>query len=80
MSGTERFEAIDAVNKKLVAEFEKDDHYRCSVINFLGALEHLLFKQLAIRDVRLVHAPTASIKKFGCDIDNWIWQLRCCSP
>jgi len=36
-------------------------------------LEYFLTKQLEIRDVRLVHAPAASIGKYGGDVDNWIW-------
>lgn len=73
MSGTERFKAIDAANKKLVAECEADDRYRCRVVNFHGGLEYYLFKQMMIRDVRLVHAPATSIGKYGGDIDNWMW-------
>jgi hypothetical protein len=73
MSGTERFKTIDSNSKQLVAECEKDDKYRCRVVNFHGGLEYFLFKQLMIRDVRLVHAPATSIGKFGGDIDNWMW-------
>ena len=73
MSGSERYKAIDINSKKLVAECENDDRYRCSVVNFHGGLEYYLFKQLTIRDVRLVHAPASSIGKYGGDIDNWMW-------
>jgi len=73
MSGTERYKAIDKNSKTLVAECENDDRYRCSVVNFHGGLEYYLFKQLTIRDVRLVHAPASSIGKYGGDIDNWMW-------
>ncbi len=73
MSGTERYKAIDINSKSLVAECENDDRYRCSVVNFHGGLEYYLFKQLTIRDVRLVHAPASSIGKYGGDIDNWMW-------
>ncbi len=73
MSGTERYKAIDISSKNLVAECEKDDKYRCSVVNFHGGLTYYLFKQLTIRDVRLVHAPASSIGKYGGDIDNWMW-------
>ncbi len=64
---------IDKNSKTLVAECENDDRYRCSVVNFHGGLEYYLFKQLTIRDVRLVHAPASSIGKYGGDIDNWMW-------
>ena len=73
MSGSDRYKAVDTNSKKLVAECENDDRYRCSVVNFHGGLEYYLFKQLTIRDVRLVHAPASSIGKYGGDIDNWMW-------
>ncbi|MFQ3208596.1 MAG: hypothetical protein ACI9HU_000075, partial [Colwellia sp.] len=73
MSGSERYKVVDTNSKKLVAECEDDDRYRCSVVNFHGGLEYYLFKQLTIRDVRLVHAPASSIGKYGGDIDNWMW-------
>ncbi len=73
MSGTDRYKHIDTQSKKLVAECESDKAYRCSVVNFHGGLEYYLFKQLTIRDVRLVHAPAGSIGKYGGDIDNWMW-------
>ncbi|MEI6894495.1 MAG: S46 family peptidase [Colwellia sp.] len=73
MSGSARYKAIDTNSKKLVAECESDDRYRCSVVNFHGGLAYYLFKQLTIRDVRLVHAPASSIGKYGGNIDNWMW-------
>ena len=73
MSGSERYKAIDKNSKTLVAACEDDDRYRCSVVNFHGGLEYYLFKQLTIRDVRLVHAPASSIGKYGGDVDNWMW-------
>ena len=73
MSGSDRYKTVETNSKKLVAECENDDRYRCSVVNFHGGLEYYLFKQLTIRDVRLVHAPASSIGKYGGDIDNWMW-------
>jgi len=73
MSGNDRYHTIDKNSKTLVAACENDDRYRCSVVNFHGGLEYYLFKQLTIRDVRLVHAPASSIGKYGGDIDNWMW-------
>jgi len=73
MSGQDRYEAIENSKKKLVAECETDDKYRCSVVTFHGGVEYFLFKQLTIRDVRLVHAPAMSVGKYGGDIDNWMW-------
>lgn len=73
MTGAERYKSIDKSSKSLVAECESDSRYRCSVVNFHGGLEYYLFKQLTIRDVRLVHAPASSVGKYGGDIDNWMW-------
>ena len=73
MSGSDRYNTIDKNSKALVAECESDDRYRCRVVNFHGGLEYYLFKQLTIRDVRLVHAPASSVGKYGGDIDNWMW-------
>ncbi|WP_440876095.1 S46 family peptidase [Thalassotalea sp. PLHSN55] len=71
--GSKRYDIIDKNSKALVAECESSDKYRCTVVNFHGGLEYYLFKQLTIRDVRLVHAPATSIGKYGGDIDNWMW-------
>jgi len=73
MTGAQRYKSIDLTSKSLVAECESDSKYRCSVVNFHGGLEYYLFKQLTIRDVRLVHAPASSVGKYGGDIDNWMW-------
>ncbi|WOH38037.1 S46 family peptidase [Thalassotalea fonticola] len=73
MKGDDRYKFIDTNSKTLVSECEQDKNYRCSVVNFHGGLEYYLFKQLMIRDVRLVHAPASSVGKYGGDIDNWMW-------
>ena len=73
MTGAQRYKSIEHSSKSLVADCESDSKYRCSVVNFHGGLEYYLFKQLTIRDVRLVHAPASSIGKYGGDIDNWMW-------
>jgi hypothetical protein len=73
MTGAERYLAIEAAQKALVSECEKDGGHRCEVYSFYGGLSYYLIKQLAIRDVRLVYAPPESIGKFGGDIDNWMW-------
>jgi len=73
MTGAQRYQAIEAAQKALVSECEKDEGHRCEVYSFYGGLSYYLIKQLAIRDVRLVYAPPESIGKFGGDIDNWMW-------
>ena len=73
LTGEARYQAVDANRKALVAECEKGGSYRCTVSSFHGGLEYYLIKALAIRDVRLVHAPAKSVGKYGGDIDNWMW-------
>ena len=73
LDGAERYDRIEARQKELIAECEKDVGHRCRVSSFYGGLEYQLFKQLELRDVRLVYAPPGSIGVFGGDVDNWIW-------
>jgi hypothetical protein len=67
------FDTVDARQKALVAECEKPGGYRCDVYVFHGGASYFLVKQMEIRDVRLVYAPSEAIGKFGGDTDNWIW-------
>jgi hypothetical protein len=73
LSGEERFAAIDANRKALIAECEADEGHRCRVSSFYGGLQYKLIKQLEIKDVRLTYAPAGAIGKYGGDIDNWMW-------
>ncbi len=73
LAGRERYKAIEARQKELVKACEEDEGHRCRVSSFHGGLQHYLFKQLEIRDVRLVHAPAGSVGKYGGDVDNWMW-------
>jgi len=73
MDDRARFDAIDGARKALVAECEQEAGYRCNVYTFHGGLVHRLFKQLEIRDVRLVYAPPGAIGNYGGDVDNWMW-------
>ena len=71
--GHARAHALEALEKQLVADCEAGDGYRCHVYSFLGGTTYRLFRNLEIRDVRLVHAPPNSIGSYGGDIDNWMW-------
>lgn len=71
--GAERTRAIDNAQKAIVAECEAEEGYRCTVYSFFGGLQYRLFRQLEIRDVRLVYAPPGAIGKYGGDVDNWMW-------
>ncbi len=73
LSGADRYRAIEARDKALVARCEEDEGHRCRVRAYHGGLEYELIKQLEIRDVRLVYAPAAMIGEYGGEIDNWMW-------
>jgi hypothetical protein len=73
MDGATRDRAIEAAGKALVGECEKTPGYRCSMARFFGGLQYRLFKQLEIKDVRLVYAPPRSIGNYGGEVDNWMW-------
>ena len=73
MSGRARHEAVEMRIKDLIAECETDKMYRCSVPAFHRGLEYYRIRQMMIRDVRLVYAPSDKIGNFGGDIDNYEW-------
>lgn len=68
-----RTKALEAFEKKLIAECEADAGFRCRLYSFSGGNTYRLFKNLEIKDVRLAYAPPGSVGKFGGDIDNWMW-------
>jgi hypothetical protein len=76
LSGRQRNEAISSRIKALTAECESDKAYRCSVPAFHRGLQYYRIKQLMIRDVRLVYAPSDKIGNFGGDIDNYEWPRQ----
>ena len=71
MSGRERYEEVQSRIKVLIAECETDKAYRCSVPAFHRGLEYYRIRQLMIRDVRLVYAPSDKIGNYGGDVDNY---------
>jgi hypothetical protein len=73
MSGRARHEAVEKRVKDLIAECETDKMYRCSVPAFHRGLEYYRIRQMMIRDVRLVYAPSDKIGNFGGDTDNYEW-------
>ena len=76
MSGRERYEEVQARIKGLIAECETDKSIRCSVPSFHRGLEYYRIRQLMIRDVRLVYAPSDMIGEFGGDVDNFEWPRQ----
>jgi hypothetical protein len=73
MSGRARHEHVENRIKSLIAECEQDPAYRCSVPSFHRGLEYYRIRQMMIRDVRLVYAPSDKIGNFGGDVDNYEW-------
>ncbi len=73
MSDRQRYDAVDAAKKKLVASCESKPGARCNVGSFFGGVVYRLMVQMEIRDVRIVYAPPVAIGKFGGDVDNWSW-------
>ena len=76
LSGRERNELVESRIKALIAECETDKAYRCSVPSFHRGLEYYRIRQLMIRDVRLVYAPSDMVGNFGGDIDNFEWPRQ----
>ncbi len=68
-----RVDALEAFEKSITSQCEAEPGYRCRVYSFMGGNTYRLFKNLEIKDVRLVYAPPSGIGKFGGDIDNWMW-------
>lgn len=73
MSGRARHAHIEQKIKALIAECEQDPAYRCAVPSFHRGLEYYRIRQMMIRDVRLVYAPSDRIGNFGGDVDNFEW-------
>jgi hypothetical protein len=73
MSGKQRHEHVQNRIKALIADCEQDKAYRCSVPSFHRGLEYYRIRQMMIRDVRLVYAPSDKIGNYGGDVDNFEW-------
>ena len=68
-----RTQAAEALEKQLVADCEAGGGYRCRVASFMGGNTWRLFRNIEIRDVRLVYAPPGAIGNYGGEVDNWMW-------
>ena len=67
-----RTKAIERREKELVADCEKTG-LRCRVAEMSGGARYFLFRQLELRDVRLVYAPPRATGEYGGEVDNWVW-------
>jgi hypothetical protein len=72
-TGRAYYDAVDRAGKQLVAECEREEGMRCSVVNMFYGTDFYLVKQLELRDVRLVYAPPRAIGNYGDEIDNFVW-------
>lgn len=72
MKPEERTKALELREKEMVAACEKNG-LRCSVAEMYGGFKYYMFRQLEIRDVRLVYAPPRAIGEYGGETDNWMW-------
>ncbi len=68
-----RYAAIEAKQKALIAECERQPGMRCQVASFDGGSLYTLVQALELSDVRLVYAPPRGIGEFGGEVDNWVW-------
>ncbi len=72
-SDLERFKAVEAQQKRLVAECERRPDTRCQFAEFDGGLFFTLTEFEEVRDVRLVYAPPEAVGNYGGETDNWSW-------
>lgn len=68
-----RSQAREAIEKRMIAECESAEGYRCRLFSFSGGAVYRLFRNLEIRDVRLAYAPPGSVGNYGGEVDNWMW-------
>jgi hypothetical protein len=73
MTDKERYDAIEAVSKEIVAETEKGKDIFAEVKSTYDGSQYYLNTYFKIKDVRIVYAPPAAIGVYGGEIDNWMW-------
>ncbi len=73
MEGLALQKAIEAAQKSLIAACESEPGFRCTLYGFYGGQTYRLFRQIEIKDVRLVYAPPGGIGNYGGEVDNWMW-------
>jgi len=68
-----RFQAVERIQKALVAECERKPDTRCQFAAFDGGLFFTLTEFEEVKDVRLVYAPPLGVGNYGGETDNWSW-------
>ena len=69
----ERFQAVEAKGKALVAECEEKPEAHCTFATFDGGLFFTVTEFRELDDARLVYAPPEAVGSYGGEIDNWMW-------
>jgi hypothetical protein len=69
----ERFRAVEAKGKALVAACEERPSTHCSFATFDGGLFFTVTEFRELEDARLVYAPPEAVGNYGGEIDNWMW-------
>jgi len=69
----QRFDAIEATSRALVARCEEQAHARCQVAVFDEGVNYTLIETMELSDIRLVYAPPRAVGEFGGEVDNWSW-------
>jgi hypothetical protein len=74
----QRYDAIEKVQKDLVAKAEKaGPDLRATIAAMYSGNQYFLFTFKRLKDVRLVLAPPLDIGNFGGEVDNWMWPRHC---
>lgn len=79
MTYRQKYDAIDKVEKQLIAAAEKAaKDLRCQIASMYSGNKYYLFKFKRLQDIRIVYAPPRDLGNFGGEIDNWMWPRHTC--
>ncbi len=79
MTLRQKYDAIEAAIKEIVAEAEKaGPDIRANVVSMYSGNQYYLYRFKRIKDVRLVYAPPQDLGNYGGEIDNWMWPRHTC--
>ncbi|RFT15782.1 MAG: hypothetical protein OP8BY_2180 [Candidatus Saccharicenans subterraneus] len=79
MTPRQKYDAIEAAVKEIVAEAEKaGPDLRASVVAMYSGNQYYLYRFKRIKDVRLVYAPPQDLGNYGGEVDNWMWPRHTC--
>ena len=79
MTFRQKYDAIEKVEKKIIAEAEKQGKdIRARVATMYSGNRFYVFLFKRIKDIRIAYAPPRDLGNFGGDIDNWMWPRHTC--